>query len=109
MAELPADSPYRLTESPSLTASLVQLWRTSRAASAATARFQQPARPRQAAPSTSQGLTSAITSPCSLFLDFHRLFARGRVRTRHGQPVRPSARELEIAPAKAYTQLLKRA
>lgn len=29
MAELPANSPYRLTESPSLTASLVQLWRTS--------------------------------------------------------------------------------
>ncbi len=29
MAELPADSPYRLTESPSLTAALVQLWRTS--------------------------------------------------------------------------------
>ncbi len=31
MAELPADSPYRLTESPSLPATLVQLWRTSRA------------------------------------------------------------------------------
>ena len=30
MAELPADSPYRLTNSPSLTASLVRLWRTSR-------------------------------------------------------------------------------
>ena len=30
MAELPADSPYRLTESPSLLASLRQLWRTSR-------------------------------------------------------------------------------
>jgi fatty acid desaturase len=27
MAELPADSPYRLTESPSLTAALLQLWR----------------------------------------------------------------------------------
>ena len=34
MAQLPADSPYRLTESPSLTASLVQLWRASRASSA---------------------------------------------------------------------------
>jgi fatty acid desaturase len=32
MAELPADSPYRLTESPSLTASLWQLWRRSRVA-----------------------------------------------------------------------------
>jgi fatty acid desaturase len=32
MAQLPADSPYRLTESPSLTASIVQLWQTSRAA-----------------------------------------------------------------------------
>ncbi len=32
MAELPADSPYRLTESPSLTASIVQLWQTSLAA-----------------------------------------------------------------------------
>ena len=32
MAELPADSPYRQTVSPSLTASLGQLWRTSRAA-----------------------------------------------------------------------------
>jgi fatty acid desaturase len=31
MAELPADSPYRLTESPGLTATLWQLWRTSRA------------------------------------------------------------------------------
>ena len=30
MAELPADSPYRLTNSPSLTASLVRLWRASR-------------------------------------------------------------------------------
>ncbi len=32
MAQLPADSPYRLTESPSLTAALRQLWRTSRGA-----------------------------------------------------------------------------
>ncbi|REK07161.1 MAG: fatty acid desaturase [Planctomycetota bacterium] len=35
MAELPADSPYRQTESPSLTAALVQLWRTSSESSAA--------------------------------------------------------------------------
>ncbi len=34
MAELPLDSPYRQTESPSLTASLLNLWRTSRASSA---------------------------------------------------------------------------
>jgi fatty acid desaturase len=34
MAELPLDSPYRQTESPSLTASLLSLWRTSRASSA---------------------------------------------------------------------------
>lgn len=33
MAHLPPDSPYRQTESPSLTASLLQLWQTSRAAS----------------------------------------------------------------------------
>ncbi len=32
MAELPADSPYRLTESDSLVSSLLQLWRTSRVA-----------------------------------------------------------------------------
>jgi len=32
MNELPANSPYRLTESPSLTASLAELWRNSRAA-----------------------------------------------------------------------------
>lgn len=32
MAQLPSDSPYRQTESSSLTASLVRLWRTSRAA-----------------------------------------------------------------------------
>ncbi len=36
MAELPADSPYRLTESRSLTASLLQLWRRSRAAARGT-------------------------------------------------------------------------
>jgi hypothetical protein len=31
MMGLPADSPYRRMESPSLTASLVELWRKSRA------------------------------------------------------------------------------
>ena len=40
--ELPADSLYRQTESPSLPASLRQLWRTSRAASAQTQRFESP-------------------------------------------------------------------
>jgi fatty acid desaturase len=35
MAELPADSPYRLTESPSLTAAIVRLWRHSVASSRA--------------------------------------------------------------------------
>lgn len=58
MAELPADSPYRLTESPSLTASLVQLWRTSRAASVEKERYRVPARPHQAV-NSAQGLTSA--------------------------------------------------
>ncbi|HEY2895246.1 MAG TPA: fatty acid desaturase [Pirellulales bacterium] len=43
MAELPADSPYRKTESTGLFASLVQLWRTSRAA--------HPHRPRTQAAS----------------------------------------------------------
>jgi fatty acid desaturase len=38
MDELPADSPYRLTESPSLRASLVQLWRASRAGTVQSAR-----------------------------------------------------------------------
>jgi fatty acid desaturase len=33
LAHLPADSPYRQTESPGLTVSLLQLWQTSRAAS----------------------------------------------------------------------------
>jgi fatty acid desaturase len=33
LAQLPADSPYRQTESPGLTVSLLQLWKTSRAAS----------------------------------------------------------------------------
>lgn len=34
MQQLPADSPYRLTESPSLRASLIELWRASRASTA---------------------------------------------------------------------------
>jgi fatty acid desaturase len=42
MAELPADSPYRLTESPSLWASLVQLWRVSRNAGKVTPGHQSP-------------------------------------------------------------------
>ena len=56
MAKLPADSPYRLTESPSLTASIRQLWRASRAAGASH-------EPRQSSPqpphrsSVSQSLT----------------------------------------------------
>jgi fatty acid desaturase len=41
MAELPADSPYRQTESPGLAMSLVQLWRTSRAAGRAAERDRQ--------------------------------------------------------------------
>jgi fatty acid desaturase len=45
MAQLPADSPYRLTESPSLTAALRQLWRTSRAAAAAAKTVKSAALP----------------------------------------------------------------
>jgi fatty acid desaturase len=45
MAELPADSPYRLAESPSLRAALVQLWRTSRAAARKAAESQAAMRP----------------------------------------------------------------
>lgn len=41
MASLPADSPYRRTESPSLPAALVDLWRNARAASS-TQTQQQP-------------------------------------------------------------------
>jgi fatty acid desaturase len=44
MAELPADSPYRLTASPSLTASLVQLWCAARAAGRKNAVSQPPSR-----------------------------------------------------------------
>jgi hypothetical protein len=46
MAELPADSPYRLTESPSLTAAIVELWRRSWAAG----RAAKAARRRQTKP-----------------------------------------------------------
>lgn len=50
MAELPADSPYRQTESPSLTAALVQLWRTSRAhASRSSGGFRRSPHDRQMA------------------------------------------------------------
>ncbi len=56
MAELPADSPYRLTESPSLSAALRQLWRTSRAAGQRTQRFESSANPPHI-PGASQSLT----------------------------------------------------
>ena len=39
MAELPTDSPYRLTESPSLTAALCELYRNSRASTASASTF----------------------------------------------------------------------
>jgi fatty acid desaturase len=39
MAELPANSPYRLTESPSLTAALCELYRNSRASTASASTF----------------------------------------------------------------------
>jgi fatty acid desaturase len=39
MAELPTDSPYRLTESPSLTAALCELYRNSRASTASTSTY----------------------------------------------------------------------
>jgi fatty acid desaturase len=46
MAELPADSPYRLTESPGRVASIAQLWRNSRnAGRQARSRHQRPPRP----------------------------------------------------------------
>ena len=35
MAQLPAGSPYRQTESPSLTAALIELWKRARASQAA--------------------------------------------------------------------------
>jgi fatty acid desaturase len=49
MAELPADSPYRLTESPSLRVSLVQLWRASRASAAEAAAYRRLRRKPQLA------------------------------------------------------------
>ncbi len=55
-AELPADSPYHLTSSPSLTSSLVQLWRTSRAAGA---RRYRPSARQPHMTGAGQGLTSA--------------------------------------------------
>lgn len=60
MAELPADSPYRLTESPSLFASLRQLWRTSRAAAAGVKpqHATTPAR-KPHVPSSGKNLTGA--------------------------------------------------
>jgi fatty acid desaturase len=43
MEELPADSPYRQTVSPSLTSTLAQLWREARAVSRRTARMRRAA------------------------------------------------------------------
>ena len=61
MAELPADSPYRQTVSPSLTASIVQLWRTSRAAAKAVRRAQQRQRVRtRSLGGAGQELTGAL-------------------------------------------------
>lgn len=58
MAELPDNSPYRLTESPSLTAALIELWRTSRAATARKRRYVgTPRTPHMTG--TGQGLTGA--------------------------------------------------
>ncbi|MEX0979368.1 MAG: fatty acid desaturase [Pirellulales bacterium] len=58
MAQLPADSPYRLTESPSLTASLVQLWRASRGNMAKAAGYRQVHRKPQMSPAP-KSLTGA--------------------------------------------------
>jgi fatty acid desaturase len=59
MAQLPADSPYRLTESPSLTASLVQLWRASRASSASRANKSSHAPQRPQMSPAPKSLTGA--------------------------------------------------
>ncbi len=49
MAHLPPDSPYRRTESPGLTVSLLQLWQTSRAASVeARSHRHSPRQPQRA-------------------------------------------------------------
>ena len=58
MAELPADSPYRLTESPSLTSSLLDLWRRSRAAGRGAKPFEESVRTPHLS-GTGQGLHSA--------------------------------------------------
>ena len=55
MAELPADSPYRLTNSDSLIASLRQLWRTSSAARAKADGFQSTAPPHRHSGQTLSG------------------------------------------------------
>ena len=52
MAHLPPDSPYRQTESPSLTASLVRLWRESRASRQGVTAASDLSRRRQATPTT---------------------------------------------------------
>lgn len=59
MAQLPANSPYRLTESPSLTASIVQLWRTSRKTSAAPQAARRNSRPSPHRHGSGQKLTGA--------------------------------------------------
>ena len=56
MKELPANSPYRLTESPSLTASLAELWRNSRAAGRRANRLRSSTSPP---PVSGQSLTGA--------------------------------------------------
>ncbi len=45
MAELPADSPYRQTVSPSLTSALVDLWRRSKASVSQPHSYEWPSRP----------------------------------------------------------------
>jgi fatty acid desaturase len=56
MAELPADSPYRQTESPGLWVSIADLWRRSRASST---RNQEPWRGTPRMTGSGQKLTSA--------------------------------------------------
>ncbi len=57
MAELPADSPYRMTVSPSLTAAMVDLWRRSRAAA-------QRAAAQRAAHASERGASHGSPSMC---------------------------------------------
>jgi fatty acid desaturase len=59
MAELPANSPYRLTESPSLMATLVELWRASRASVAQSADEPRHVSPRRHLSGASNRLTGA--------------------------------------------------